>query len=120
MIYYSKINNSFYDNEIHIDLPSDVIEITIERHSELLALQQSGKQIEGDENGNPIAVNNKINIFDYVALAKAALKDSDITLMRCIEEGKVFPQSWANYRTSLRNIITNNIQNPLPTRPVYP
>lgn len=54
---YSKNTNGFYLPEIHGDaIPSDAVEITNERHTELLDGQSAGKIITADENGYPILV----------------------------------------------------------------
>lgn len=54
-MFYSKSTNGFYSTEIHGDkIPSDAIEITIEKHAALIHAQCSGKLIQADADGNPI------------------------------------------------------------------
>lgn len=54
-MYYSASTGSFYRAEIHgTAMPDDVVEITVERHAELLAGQSEGCSIVSDENGCPI------------------------------------------------------------------
>lgn len=56
-MYYSSLTGGFYDAAIHGDnIPADAIEITAEKHSELLLAQASGKQILSDDVGYPIAI----------------------------------------------------------------
>ncbi|BCF96645.1 hypothetical protein PPGU19_012140 [Paraburkholderia sp. PGU19] len=59
----------------------------------------------------------------YQANAKALLDASDITVLRCIENGVTMPPEWATYRKSLRSIVgaaSGNPGQPLPTRPQFP
>jgi hypothetical protein len=54
-MFYAKSTSGFYDAEIHGDnIPNDAVEITPEQHAALLNGQSNGKQIVGDENGQPI------------------------------------------------------------------
>lgn len=54
-IYYSQTTNGFYVDEIHGDkMPSDTVEISAEKHSELLSKQNEGFMIVSDSNGYPI------------------------------------------------------------------
>lgn len=51
--------------------------------------------------------------------ARAALTASDLTVLRCIEQGVSVPEAWATYRAALREAVRTG-DGPLPTRPVYP
>lgn len=54
-IYYSALTAGFYRTEIHgKSIPSDAVEITEEKYTELLAGQAVGNEIVSDENGFPI------------------------------------------------------------------
>jgi hypothetical protein len=56
-MHYSPSTKGFYTTEIHgPNIPEDAVEITAERHAELLAGQSEGKQIVPDENGNPVLI----------------------------------------------------------------
>jgi hypothetical protein len=56
-MFYAKSTSGFYDAEIHGDnIPNDAVEITPEQHAALLNGQSNGKQIVGDENGQPILI----------------------------------------------------------------
>lgn len=77
-------------------------------------------------NANASAVQN----FDYSAAgaaataaankaaAQIALDKSDVTLLRCVENGVAIPAEWTTYRHSLRTILTSGAA--LPSRPAYP
>lgn len=54
-MYYSASTNGFYTTEIHgYRMPADIVEITSEQHSALLAGQAAGKVIAADESGCPV------------------------------------------------------------------
>lgn len=56
-MFYAKSTGGFYDREIHGDnIPADAIEITADEHAALLSAQSSGKVIQADQNGHPVAV----------------------------------------------------------------
>lgn len=82
MLYFSKLTNGFYDNQIHDVIPSDAVEITEKKHKELLDAQATGKVIKSDKKGNPVAVENvsapltpEETIASYEAAAKLVLDD---------------------------------------------
>lgn len=53
-MYYSKTTGGFYSEEINgKNIPPDSVEITDEKHQELLVGQQEGMVIAADENGYP-------------------------------------------------------------------
>lgn len=53
---YAKSTGGFYFADIHGNkIPADAVEITSDEHAALLAAQSSGKRIEADANGYPIA-----------------------------------------------------------------
>lgn len=59
----------------------------------------------------------------YQQQAQAALDKSDVTILRCTENGVAVPSTWATYRAALRAIVRATIGDatqPLPTRPAYP
>lgn len=60
---------------------------------------------------------------EYQGLSRAALEDSDVTVLRCIEHGVAVPDEWVAYRKSLRAIVgatSGDATLPLPVRPAYP
>lgn len=56
MHYYSKITGGFYNPEINTSMPSDAVEVSDENYQALLLAQCEGRIIQGDINGNPVAV----------------------------------------------------------------
>jgi len=56
--YYSKNELGFYEDGIHTveQIPSDALEISEERHAELMADQSTGKYIVSDGAGLPVSV----------------------------------------------------------------
>lgn len=55
MTYYSKQTGGFYLNDVHGDgIPGDAIEISEQRHLELLAGQSQGFEIVAGEDGAPV------------------------------------------------------------------
>lgn len=59
----------------------------------------------------------------YQAQAKRALQESDITVLRCYENGVFVPAAWTTYRKALRTICGasgGDPTQPLPVKPAYP
>jgi hypothetical protein len=53
--------------------------------------------------------------------ARGALTASDLTVLRCVENGITVPAAWATYRKALRAIVDNPASaTVLPTAPAYP
>ena len=81
-IFFSKSTNGFYNLEINTSIPDDAVEITIDKHKELLLGQSNGKSISADENGNPILIEQIVgNITPLTSaekLAKLGLTPDDL------------------------------------------
>ena len=54
--FYSKTTGGFYDSEINVNMPADVVSVTDTVYNDLLAAQESGNRIKPDANGNPVSV----------------------------------------------------------------
>lgn len=62
-------------------------------------------------------------VAEFKQQAQTALTDSDKTILRCYESGSSVPTEWADYRKSLRIIISSpsvDTSQSLPPRPEYP
>lgn len=56
-MFYSAQTGGFYDRAIHgYNIPPDAVEITANEYADLLAAQSTGKVIQVDQNGKPVAV----------------------------------------------------------------
>ncbi|KAF2407786.1 hypothetical protein SAMN04490179_5519 [Pseudomonas antarctica] len=55
-MFASKANRGFFDPEINDFIPEDAVEISLERHAELLAGQYEGKIIAWGDDGFPLLV----------------------------------------------------------------
>jgi len=61
---YSKSKNAFYHETLnYADLPSDLVEITQNRHIEILSEIESGKVLAPDKKGYPIAIDAPVFII---------------------------------------------------------
>lgn len=59
----------------------------------------------------------------YVSDARSALNESDVTVLRCYEDGIALPSAWVAYRKALRAIVSTtsgDATKALPTKPPYP
>lgn len=57
-IFYSASTGGFFDSSVHAAdaIPDDAVELTSERHAELLAEQSVGLRIVPGQDGHPVAV----------------------------------------------------------------
>lgn len=66
-MFASKSAQGFYDASIHLSMPRDAIEITAERHAELLAGQSAGKVIDFSPDSGPELIDPPPPTFDVLA-----------------------------------------------------
>lgn len=105
-IYYSKSARGFFMEGINPEeqMPSDCVEITEQRHEELMQAQAGGLEIVGDADGNPTTIDPAtIPMTPEQARAKreSLLIESDWTQM---PDAPVDKAAWATYRQALRDI----------------
>ncbi|UZE19184.1 tail fiber assembly protein [Pseudomonas sp. B21-054] len=74
-MFASKIACGFYDAAINISMPDDVVEISAERHAELLAGQSEGKVIAWDDDGLPVLVDPQPSSDEELAVVERAWRD---------------------------------------------
>ena len=65
-IFWSPSALGFYSPDYHSTIPADAVEITVERHAELLAGNSAGKNIVSDANGIPQLVDQPPVVPAYV------------------------------------------------------
>lgn len=105
-MFYSPSTKGFYSIEIHNVMPEDVVEISQEHYEELLASQQTGKEIVPSEDGSPIAIVASISPADYQlslqSQAKQYLASTDWYVIRKIETNVEIPQDILDQRAAAR------------------
>jgi len=92
-LFYSKTTNGFYDNRINKSMPDGVVEISKEKHNDLMFAQSNGKMISSDENGYPISIDYPEPSKEDVIKAEILILEHKITNRRLreallTEEGK--------------------------------
>lgn len=80
-IFSSKAAGGFYDDSIHSvhQIPGDAVEITRERHIELLEGQSMGLLISSDEDGYPILIDPPAQPPEIIAAGERAWRDAELT-----------------------------------------
>lgn len=74
-MFYSPSTKGFYIEDIHgSNIPQDCVEITVEKHLELMNGQSEGKEIVPDENGFPILKERIITQFIPSVINMAQLR----------------------------------------------
>ena len=74
--YFSKTTNGFYSSDINSVMPHDAVPITDSQYQALLTAQANGKVIQGDTNGNPVAVDHVVSQSDQIKQQIKALEAS--------------------------------------------
>lgn len=113
---FSKEKNGFYDTSIHSQIPADAFAIEEEVYLFLLEEQANGKEIKGDENGHPVAV-ERVNAQSEPTIndLKRYLKNTDYQMLPDYMETKTPEENEKNkqQRTFWRNLI-RTYENPPP------
>lgn len=105
--FFSTSARAFFDTLIHGEnIPQDCVEITREKHAELMVAQAAGKIISADETGAPVAVDAPPPTADDLKIqARIALEQSDLVGLRCFKSGIKFPKEWLDYEAGLRAVV---------------
>lgn len=98
-MFASKSNRGFYDAAIHTVMPADVVEITAERHAELMAGQSEGKVIAWGDDGYPLLQDPAAPTAEALAAAvtasrEAAYRSESDPLFFKYQRGEVAEQLW--------------------------
>ncbi|MCL8357007.1 tail fiber assembly protein [Enterobacter hormaechei] len=118
MIYFSKSSNGFFMDGININMPADVVEITVDLYNTLMAGQQSdGKVIESDVDGYPILVSPKVDHIaqaehqraQLLAMADNVTADWRVELMLgdISNEDKEKLSAWMDYKKKVKAVDTS-------------
>jgi hypothetical protein len=114
--YYSKSTKGFYCSDINKSIPVDAVEITEEKHKELLYGQSTDKEITNDENGYPILIDRIIppaTTEQNKRKAMALLQETDWIELPSISDNSNSPylvnaNEFIIYRKILRIIAINS------------
>lgn len=74
-MFTSKTARGFYDAAINVSMPDDVVEISAERHAELLVGQSEGKVITWGDDGFPVLVDPLPPSHEELAIVERAWRD---------------------------------------------
>jgi hypothetical protein len=124
---FSPATKCFYPESVRYvpgTLPEDLITISDDDCRRALSRPSNTdfSFIDGQLVVAPIAGVPTAEQLDAVALkdqALAMLRDSDITVIRCMERGVPVPALWVQYRVELRAAV-NGERSTLPTTPDFP
>lgn len=85
---YSKSTGGFYLTEIHgVNIPSDVVDISDARYSELMIGQAAGHAISADTDEMPILVDLPTQLNPRIAEIAASLVSLDMRKIRPLATG---------------------------------
>ena len=119
-IYFSGSRRGFFHEADPGAIPPDAVEISEDRHAQLLAAQAEGKQIGADAQGQPVLVDWMPSEEDLVRSrqeqAQTALNQTNEIVLEKLEAGEPVPETWLDYRTALRAVLRGESLT-LPTPP---
>lgn len=82
-LFYSASTGAFYDDAISAaPLPDDVVEVTPERHAELLEATTTGQIIQAGEDGRPMAIDAPAPPPETLAVLARRRRDAEIIAVR--------------------------------------
>jgi Phage tail assembly chaperone protein len=124
-IYFSKKENGFFRDDIHNNMPEDIVQITAYRHKELMDGQSAGMDISSDDSGNPVLKKRpEPSLKDKWLRVKMEvarlLYDTDYVMLIDVPCSNI--DEFKKYRDELRN-ISSTFSSPeniiYPEKPVY-
>ncbi|WP_434705154.1 tail fiber assembly protein [Pseudomonas sp. Z1-12] len=77
-MFASKTTRGFYDATIHVSMPDDVVEVSGEKHAELLAGQSEGKVIAWDDDGFPVLIDPPLPTFAQLVQQERVWRDGEL------------------------------------------
>ncbi|MCD9116270.1 tail fiber assembly protein [Pseudomonas bijieensis] len=77
-MFASKTTRGFYDAAIHVSMPDDVVEVSTEKHAELLAAQSEGKVIAWDDDGFPVLIDPPLPTFAQLVQQERVWRDGEL------------------------------------------
>lgn len=85
-------------------------------------MMEVGVQLPDGALSSPPGLTDTQKWAAYQSKAKAALRSSDVVVIRCSEADVQVPQEWKTYRAALRAIISaeTGVASDLPSVPAYP
>lgn len=99
---YSPSSRGFYVEGMIV--PDDAVQITAERHAELIAGQDAGQEIVPGPDGLPVLISPRPDAAACRAERNQRLAASDWMVIRSIETGEPLPSEVIRYRQALRDV----------------
>lgn len=110
MIFFSPTTGGFYRDDVHANMPRDVLEVPADLHASLIAGQAKGQVIVPGLDGMPQLQDPIVTDADAAATARAQRKtllaECDWVVQRAFENGDAVPAAWKTYRQALRDVPT--------------
>ena len=108
-VFFSAAKGGFYIDTVHDCIPDDAVEISAERHAELLRDQAAGGRISADADGRPVIGNHPEPSQEDRALNARRVRTqlltaSDYRAMPDYPQGESERASWLAYRQQLRDL----------------
>lgn len=129
-VWFNPNNDGFYLQQWYPVQPPGTIEITLEKHAELMNLQNNGLIISHDKNGYPIAIQpdeqepNEEELIDAAESEKSRLRsvaDSEIEWRQDAVDAEIATEDesaalveWKKYRVLLMRVDTAAPEWPTP------
>ncbi len=82
-IFFSPTTGAFYDDALWgADLPEDVVEVSPERHAEVMEATTTGQIVQAGEAGQPVAVDAPTPPAETLAVSARRRRDAEIIAVR--------------------------------------